>query len=289
MRPSETLIEFFNRFEDSLRNHVLLHGRHKVTTGLGTKFIYSSRAFVVDNCCVEDKNKECMRLYGKAILTDSLKESYLKNAVCDIPEYKFAIMTDSHAGYKELRELLVKTDLNAGRNQKLKSSTTKNQSQYKPSIQYREKQEILVPYTRSESGSARHLWSNFERIPAFAIRIRRLKGHIRHSNVIISIWTGSHLDLTSTVNSRQWLQRQWLQLHPNAYKDPLVSSASNRRQRSSKPNKSNKKRQFLDDRPSAYLSKYGPAPDPKKRLLQYTQISGQARKRLVKPSHQRLS
>jgi hypothetical protein len=40
---------------------------------------------------------------------------------------------------------------------------TKNQSQYKPSIQYREKQEILVLYTRSESDSARHLWSDFER------------------------------------------------------------------------------------------------------------------------------
>jgi hypothetical protein len=48
-----------------------------------------------------------MRLYGKAILTDSLKESYLKNAVCDIPEYTFALMTDSHNGYKELRELLL--------------------------------------------------------------------------------------------------------------------------------------------------------------------------------------
>jgi hypothetical protein len=74
MRPSETLIEFFNRFEDALRNHVLLHGRDKVTTGLGTK------------------------------------ESYLNNA----------LMTDSYNGYKEFREHLVKTDLNVGRNQKLK-------------------------------------------------------------------------------------------------------------------------------------------------------------------------
>jgi hypothetical protein len=46
MRPSETLIEFFNRFEDALRNHVMLHGRERVTTGLGQKFIYPSRAFV---------------------------------------------------------------------------------------------------------------------------------------------------------------------------------------------------------------------------------------------------
>jgi hypothetical protein len=53
-----------------------------------------------------------MRLYDKDILTDSLKESYLKNVICDIPEYKFALMVDSHAGYKELRELLVKADLN---------------------------------------------------------------------------------------------------------------------------------------------------------------------------------
>jgi hypothetical protein len=48
-----------------------------------------------------------MRLYGKAILTDYMKESYLKTAVCDIPEYKFALMTDWHTGYKELRELFV--------------------------------------------------------------------------------------------------------------------------------------------------------------------------------------
>jgi hypothetical protein len=59
-----------------------------------TKFIYPPRAFVEDNCCFEDKNKECMSLYGKAILTNSLKESYLKNAICDIPEYKTALMTD---------------------------------------------------------------------------------------------------------------------------------------------------------------------------------------------------
>jgi hypothetical protein len=163
MRPSETFIELFNQFENALRNHVLLHGHEKVTTGLGTKFINPPRAFVEDNCCAEDKNKECVGLYGKAILTDALKESYLKNAVCDIPEYNFALITDSHAGYKELREFHVKTDLNAGRNQKLKSSTTKNQCQYKPSIQYREKQETVVPYTRSESDSARHLWSNFEK------------------------------------------------------------------------------------------------------------------------------
>jgi hypothetical protein len=150
MRPSETLIKFFNRFEDALRNHVLLHGRDKVATGLGTKFIYPPRAFVEDNCCVEDKNKECTRLYGKAILTDSFKESHLRNAVCDIPEYNFTLMTDSHAGYKELRERLVKTDLNVGRNQKLKSSVTRNQFQSKPSIQYHKKQETFVLYTRSE-------------------------------------------------------------------------------------------------------------------------------------------
>jgi hypothetical protein len=86
IRPSETLIEFFNRFDDTLWNHGLLHGRDKVATGLGTKFIYPARSFVEDNGWVEDKNKECMRLYGKAVLTDSPKESYLKNAVCDIPE-----------------------------------------------------------------------------------------------------------------------------------------------------------------------------------------------------------
>jgi hypothetical protein len=114
MRPSETLIEFFDRFEDALRNYVLLHGRDKVTTGLGTKFIYRPRAFVEDNCCFEDKNN--------AILSHFLKESYLKNAVCDIPEYKFALMTDAYNVYKVLRELLIKTDLNAGRNQKLKGS-----------------------------------------------------------------------------------------------------------------------------------------------------------------------
>jgi hypothetical protein len=39
MRSSETLIEFFNRFEDALRNHVMLLGRQRVETGLGQKFI----------------------------------------------------------------------------------------------------------------------------------------------------------------------------------------------------------------------------------------------------------
>jgi hypothetical protein len=63
-----------------------LHGRDKVATDLETKFIYSPRAFV---------EGKCMRIYGKAILADSLKESYLKNAVCDISGYKFALMTDS--------------------------------------------------------------------------------------------------------------------------------------------------------------------------------------------------
>jgi lipocalin len=71
----------------------MLHGCERVTTGLGQKFIYPSRAFVEDYCCVEDKNEECMRIYGKAILTDSSKKSYLKNAVFGIPEYKFALAT----------------------------------------------------------------------------------------------------------------------------------------------------------------------------------------------------
>jgi hypothetical protein len=53
-------------------------------------------------------------------------------------------------------------------------------------------------------------------------------------------------------------------MHPNVYKGPLVSSTSSRRSGSSKPNKPNKKRQFSDDRRSANLSKYGPAPDSKK-------------------------
>jgi hypothetical protein len=43
MRSSETLIKFFNRFEDALRNHVMLHGRERFTTVLGQKFIYPSR------------------------------------------------------------------------------------------------------------------------------------------------------------------------------------------------------------------------------------------------------
>jgi hypothetical protein len=166
MRSSETLIEFFNRFEDALRNHVMLHGRERVETGLGPKFIYPPRAFVEDNCCVEDKNKECMRIYGQAILTDSSKESYLLNAVSGITEYKFALATHSSNGYKALRELLVKKSedpFDTGRNQKLKASTSKYQSQSKPLIQYREKQETLIPYTRSESDSARPLWSDFER------------------------------------------------------------------------------------------------------------------------------
>jgi hypothetical protein len=94
----------------------MLHGRERVENGLGQKFIYPSRAFVENNCCVEDKNKECMRIYGQAIFTDSSKESYLLNAVSGIPEYKFALATHSSNGYKALRELLVKTDFDTGRN-----------------------------------------------------------------------------------------------------------------------------------------------------------------------------
>jgi hypothetical protein len=67
-----------------------------------------------------------------AHLSDSLKDSYLMNAVCDILEYKFAVITDAYNGYKEIRELLVKTDLNVNCNQKLKSSITKYQSQSEP-------------------------------------------------------------------------------------------------------------------------------------------------------------
>jgi hypothetical protein len=59
-------------------------------------------------------------------------------------------------------------------------------------------------------------------------------------------------------------KRQWLRMHPNEYKGPLVSSTSSRRLGSLKPNKPNKKRQFSDDRRCANLSNYGPAPDSKK-------------------------
>jgi hypothetical protein len=97
-----------------------------------------------------------MHIYGQAILTDSSKESYLLNAVAGIADYKFALATHSANGYKALRQLLVKTDFDTGRNQKY-------QPQSKLSIQYREKQETLVPYARSESDSARPLWSDFER------------------------------------------------------------------------------------------------------------------------------
>jgi hypothetical protein len=105
MRPSETLIKFFNRFEHSMRKHVMLHGRQRVETGLEQKFVYPSRAFVEDNCCVEDKNKECMRSYGQALEqgmhaqlwsgTDSSKESYLQKAVAGISEYKFDLAIHS--------------------------------------------------------------------------------------------------------------------------------------------------------------------------------------------------
>jgi hypothetical protein len=37
---------FFNRFEDALRNHVMLHDRQRVEMGLGQKFIYPPRVFV---------------------------------------------------------------------------------------------------------------------------------------------------------------------------------------------------------------------------------------------------
>jgi hypothetical protein len=168
------------RFEDALRNHAMLHGRERVETGSGPKFIYPPRAFVEDNCCVEDKNSECMRIYGQAILTDSSKESYLLTAVSGIIEYNFALPTHSSKGYKALRELLAKTDFDTGPNHKLKASTPKYRPQSKPSIQYRENQETLVPYTRSESDSARPLWSDFERDTCLC-----------HLNATISIWTRS--------------------------------------------------------------------------------------------------
>jgi hypothetical protein len=221
-----------------------------------------------------------MRLYGKAILTDYLKESYFKNTVCDIPEYKFALMTDSHAGYKKLRELLVKTDLNAGRNQNLKSSTTKNQSQYKLSIQYRENQETLVLYTSSESDYARHLWSDFESDTCLCHPNQTIERphstlecgfHLDNEPDKLQPSRGSDLDmdkirshLDNEPDKLLAFKRQWLRLHPNAYKSSLVSSTSNRREGSSKPNKFNKKLQFWDDKPSTNLSEYGPAPDPKK-------------------------
>jgi hypothetical protein len=85
----------------------MLHGRVRVDTDSGPKFIYPPRAFVEDNCCVEDKNRDCMRIYGQTILTDSSKESYLLNAVAGITEYKFALATHSSNGYKAFRELLV--------------------------------------------------------------------------------------------------------------------------------------------------------------------------------------
>jgi hypothetical protein len=47
-------------------------------------------------------------------------------------------------------------------------------------------------------------------------------------------------------------------------KGPLVSSTSNEDNDLQSQFLENKKRQFLDNRPSANLSKYGPAPDPKK-------------------------
>jgi hypothetical protein len=90
-----------------------------------------------------------MRIYDQAVLTDSLKESYIKNAVSGIPEYKFALATNSSNGHDELRELLVKSDLDEVRNQKLNASAARYQSQSKPSIQYREKQEVGIRSARS--------------------------------------------------------------------------------------------------------------------------------------------
>jgi hypothetical protein len=233
----------------------MLHGRERVEMGLGQKFIYPPRAFVEDNCCAGDKNKECMRIYGQAMLTDSSKESCLRNAVAGIPEYKFALATHSSNGYKALRELLVKTDLDEGSNQKLKSFTSRYQSQSKPSIQYREKQETLVPYTRSESDSAHPVWSDFERDTCLCHpnqTTNRPNSTLKFNNLDMDK-IRSHLDCD--FDRLLAFKRQWLRMHQNAYKGPLVRSTTSRRQGSSKPNKPNKKRQFWDDRPSANLSK----------------------------------
>jgi hypothetical protein len=66
MRQSETLIELFNRFEDALCNHVMLHGQE------GRDWLREEVCLPFEGC-VEDKNKECKRIYGQAILTDSSK------------------------------------------------------------------------------------------------------------------------------------------------------------------------------------------------------------------------
>jgi hypothetical protein len=218
----------------------MLHGRERVETGSGPELIYPPRVFVEDNCCVEDKNKECMRIYRQAILTDSSKESYLLNAVSGITEYKFALATHSSNGYKALRELLVKTDFDTGRNQKLKASTPKYRPQSKPSIQYREKQETLVPYTRSESDSARPLWSDFERDTCICHphqTSERPHSTLECNNLDMD---KIHSHLEGDSERLLAFKRQWLRMHPNAYKGPLVS-ASSRKSGSSKPNKPNKK------------------------------------------------
>jgi hypothetical protein len=161
-----TLIDFFNRFEDALHNHIMLHAS-RPREG-------RDRLRAEDNCCVEDKNKECMRIYRQAILTDSSKESYLLNAVSGITEYKFALATHSSNGYKALRELLVKTDFDTGRNLKLKAFTSQYQSQSKPSIQYRENKK---PWscTQGRNPIPRvHYVAISRGIRAYVIRTRRL-------------------------------------------------------------------------------------------------------------------
>jgi hypothetical protein len=174
-----------------------------------------------------------MRIYEQAILTDSSKESYLLNPISGIP-----IATYSSNAYKALRELLVKTDFGTGRNQKLKASTSKYQSQSKPSIQYREKQETLVPYTRSESHSARPLWSDFERDTCLCHPHQitdRPHSTLECNNLDMDKFR-SHLD----GDSERLLAFKRLRMHRNAFKGPLVSSTSNRRSGSSNPNKPSK-------------------------------------------------
>jgi hypothetical protein len=100
----------------------------------------------------------------------------------------------------------------------LKSSVTRYQYQPKPSIQYREKQETLVPYTRSESDSTHSLWSDFERDTCLCHPNQTTdRPHSTlECNSIDMDKIHSHLDGDS--DRLLAFKRQWLRMHPNAHK-----------------------------------------------------------------------
>jgi hypothetical protein len=123
-------------------------------------------------------------------------------------------------GYKALRELLVKTDHDEGRNRKLKSSIARYQSQPKPSIQYREKHiQGRNPIPRVHYGAI------LRGIHAFVIRTRRLRMHPNAYKCLLLSSTSSRR-LGSSKPNKPNKKRQFSDDRPSAALQIRTSSGS---------------------------------------------------------------